>query len=135
MLCEPQPAPGVGDAVWAAADVGAAFRPLFTVSLRDVRGPFGRLRWSKRSHLLGELENFSRLSARFQRTVMTFLMLPMHLWIIEHRRRGCLSRWGLTQRFLIRFEQCVDHTVSRSFPFQSKEGPFRLFHPTFVLPP
>jgi hypothetical protein len=40
---------------------------------------------------------------------MTFLMLPMHLWVREHRRRGCLSRWDLTQRFLIRFEHCVDH--------------------------
>src|SRR5215469_6290941 len=59
----------------------------------------------------------------------------MHLWIIQHGWWGILARCYLRERFLVGFEQSKDHTVSRSFPFQGKEGPFRLFHPAFVLPP
>ena len=46
MLYEKQPAPGVGNAVQAAADVGEAKRQVFTFGRRATREPFGRLRWS-----------------------------------------------------------------------------------------
>jgi hypothetical protein len=71
----------------------------------------------------------------FERTILPIAMTLVEFWIIEDRVWWGLSGWGLAQDLCVLFQQGIDHTVSRSFPFQSKEGPFRLFHPTFVLPP
>ena len=48
MLGGQQPAPGVGNAVRAAADVGARKGQASRSAEKTIREPFGRLRWSRK---------------------------------------------------------------------------------------
>src|SRR2546430_16814221 len=45
---------------------------------------------------------------RFQGAVVPQMMLSMHLWIIQQRRRRVLAWWNFAQQLGISFEQAVD---------------------------
>src|SRR5216110_542809 len=79
--------------------------PFFCRLKEENERPFLR----ETSRLTWELKNLVLLRIRLQRVVRTFLMLAVDLPVIEHRRRRRLSRRNLTQRFLIRFEQRINH--------------------------
>ncbi|WP_220196555.1 hypothetical protein [Ktedonospora formicarum] len=63
----------------------------------------------ERLRLLRQLDDLSRQGSRLQGAVLTFPMLPIHLWIIEHGSREFLAWRDLADCFLICFEQRVDH--------------------------
>src|SRR5258706_738872 len=56
-----------------------------------------------------KLNNVCRWRLRLHRLVFSLPMSPMHLWIVQQRRRRFLSLWNLPKRLGVLLEQGVDH--------------------------